>query len=344
MAKPRATSASKPSAGSEIRGMVGSHCSAAGGVHHAIEEAVALGLDCVQVFTKNQRQWTAPPLTDEAIALWKAARTKAGWDDLPQRTVSHNSYLCNLASPDAALRKKSIAQQRDELERCEALGIAYCVAHPGAHLGAARSPKSPNPLRQPPSADEEAGLARIAASLDEIHRSLKGFRVVTCLETTTGSGTNLGYDFAHLRRIRELVKDPDRVGFCLDTCHVASAGYDVSSDAAAQATLEEFDRVCGKDRLFVLHVNDSKAPLGSRKDLHEHIGRGTCGLAWFRAVMQDPALALVPKILETEKSDDEQGEPWDRVNARSLRALLGPPLPRAMLGKRSGLADKARAS
>jgi deoxyribonuclease-4 len=239
--------------------MVGSHCSAAGGIHNAIDEAVSLGLDCAQVFTKNQRQWNAPKLTDEAIGLYREAIRRAGWHDLTQRVVSHNSYLINLASPDADLRAKSIAAQRDELERCELLGIRCCVAHPGAHLGAARSPKSPNVLRAEPNADERAGLERIAKSLDEIHRSLKGVKAITCLETTTGSGTNLGYDFRHLRIIRDLVREPERIGYCIDTCHIVSAGYDMATDAAAAATLEEFRTVCGRDLVGVIHVNDSKA-------------------------------------------------------------------------------------
>ena len=308
----------------DIHGMVGSHCSAAGGVHNAVDEAVRLGLDCVQVFTKNQRQWSAPALTDEAVRLFRDAVARAGWDDLPQRVVSHNSYLVNLASPDAELRRKSIASQRDELERCEALGIVWSVAHPGAHLGAPRPPKSPNTLRAEPSADERAGLERIAASLDEIHRSLKGCRAVTCLETTTGSGTNLGYDFRHLRIIRDLVKEPERVAYCLDTCHIVSAGYDLSDDAAARATLEECRATCGRDLLKVLHVNDSKSPPGSRVDRHEHIGHGTCGMACFRAIMTAPDLRMVPKILETEKADDPSGRPWDAVNAERLRAILSP--------------------
>lgn len=305
-----------------IRGMVGSHLSVAGGLHLAIEEAIRLGLDCIQVFTRNQRQWKAAPLAPEAIAAWKEALSRAGWTDMPQRVVSHNSYLVNLASPDRELREKSIALERDELERCEALGIPYSVAHPGAHLGGARDPKAPNALRQEPSADEAAGLRRVADSLDRLHASLSGFRVVTCLETTTGSGTNLGYDFGHLRRIRELVREPERIAFCLDTCHVSSAGYDMSTANGARATLDEFDAVCGKRLLRVIHVNDSQAPPGSRRDRHEHIGLGTCGLACFEAIMRDPELALVPKILETEKDDDKDGTPWDVVNARTLRRML----------------------
>jgi deoxyribonuclease-4 len=315
----------KPSALGTVGGMIGSHCSAAGGIHNAVDEAVRLGLDCVQVFTKNQRQWNAAPLTDEAVALFRAAVERAGWTDGLDRVVSHNSYLINLASPDAELRAKSIAAQRDELARCEALGIRCCVAHPGAHLGAARQPKSPNVLGGEPSADELAGLKRIAASLDELHRSLRGAKAITCLETTTGSGTNLGYDFRHLRIIRDLVREPERVAYCLDTCHVVSAGYDMSSLAAAEATLDLFRETCGKGLLLVLHMNDSKSPPGSRVDRHEHIGLGTCGEACFRAIMQADDLRRIPKILETEKADDPSGRPWDAVNADRLRAILSSP-------------------
>jgi deoxyribonuclease IV len=330
---------------SDIRGMIGSHCSAAGGIHNAVDEAVRLGLDCVQVFTKNQRQWNAAPLTDEAVALFRAAVERAGWTDDLDRVVSHNSYLVNLASPDAELRAKSIAAQRDELVRCETLGIRCCVAHPGAHLGAPRPPKSPNVLGGEPSADELAGLKRIAASLDEIHRSLRGAKAITCLETTTGSGTNLGYDFRHLGIIRDLVREPERVAFCLDTCHVVSAGYDMSTDAAAEATLERFRETCGQGLLLVLHMNDSKAPPGSRVDRHEHIGHGTCGEACFRAIMAAEDLRQIPKILETEKADDASGRPWDAVNAERLRAILpSPGHARSKTPQTGGAKERATAS
>jgi deoxyribonuclease-4 len=321
--------------------MIGSHCSIAGGLERAIAEARALELDCVQVFTRNQRQWKAPPLSAEQIAAWRKAVCDAGWDDRPARATSHNSYLVNLASPDPEARAKSIALQRDELERCAALGIAYCVAHPGAHLGASRPPKAPNLLRQPWTADEDAGLDRIAASLDQLHKELRGVRTITCLETTTGSGTNLGYDFAHLAAIRTRVREPERVGFCLDTCHVASAGYDVSTEAKGRAILDEFDSVCGLDRLFVVHVNDSKAAPGSRADLHEHIGLGTCGEGWFRAIMLHPKLAETPKILETAKENDEHGRPWDARNAARLRAILSAPSRPADRSSRARTTEKS---
>lgn len=301
--------------------LIGSHCSIAGGLHLAIEEAVRLGLDCVQVFTKNQRQWASKPLQQAGIKAWSQALAAAGWDG--SRVVSHNSYLVNLANPDVAARKRSLALQRDETERCEALGIPVCVMHPGAHLGTPRKPREPNRLGEPPSADELEGLRRIAASLDELHGQLKGFRTITLLETTVGSGTNLGYDFGHLRMIRELVRAPERVGFCIDTCHIVAAGHDCSTPARAKAVLEHFDRECGLEHVHAVHVNDSIGACGSRLDRHEHIGHGTCGESCFRAVLRHPKLLGRSMILETAKDDGPGGEPWDIVNMRALRRLAG---------------------
>jgi deoxyribonuclease-4 len=301
--------------------MIGSHCSIAGGLHLAIEEAVHLGLDCVQVFTKNQRQWSSKPLQEAEIDAWSHALAATGWDG--SRVVSHNSYLVNMANPDAVARQRSLALQRDETERCEALGIPVCVMHPGAHLGSPRKPREPNRLGEPPSADELEGLRRIAASLDELHRQLPGFRAITLLETTVGSGTNLGYDFGHLRMIRELVRTPERVGFCIDTCHIVAAGYDCSTPSRVKAVLERFDAECGLEHVHAVHVNDSIGACGSRLDRHEHIGRGACGESCFRAVLRHPKLLGRPMILETAKEVGPDGEPWDIVNARTLRRLAG---------------------
>ncbi|MSR69556.1 MAG: deoxyribonuclease IV [Phycisphaerales bacterium] len=307
-----------------LRPRYGSHLSVAGGGHLALTAAVRLQLDSVQVFTKNQRQWTAPPLRDEQIALWREAVVATGWPDAPQRIVSHNSYLVNLASPDPVARARSIALQRDELERCEVLGIAWCVMHPGAHLGAPRRPSDPNVLRAQPNVDEAAGIERIAAALDQLHRELGGYKVVTCLETTTGSGTNIGYDFAHLAKIRSLVRDPERVGICVDTCHIVAAGYDLSTRSKARAVLQEFDEVCGLAAVRVVHLNDSEGAMGSRKDRHAHIGAGCCGDACFHAILNAKALWDVPMILETPKEEDESDrsdEAWDLVNIKRLEAM-----------------------
>ena len=179
--------------------MLGSHLSIAGGMVNALDEADRLGMDCVQVFTKNQRRWTAPPLDDATREAWLERLDAMGWaDPADLRTVSHNSYLINLASPKPETREKSMALQRDEMDRCEALKIPLLVAHPGAHLGTPRPRGDVNRLGEPPTEDEQGGLERIISALDELHAATPGYAVRTCLETTVGSGTNLGYDFQHL--------------------------------------------------------------------------------------------------------------------------------------------------
>ena len=303
------------------RPLYGSHLSVAGGMHLAIAEAMRLGMDALQVFTKNQRQWTSPPLQSEQVELWRAAVRATGWVDPQRRIVSHNSYLVNLASPDDAQRARSIALQREEIERCETLDIAWCVMHPGAHLGAPRKASAPNVLRATPNADELAGLKRIAASLDRIHAEVPGGKTITCLETTTGSGTNLGYDFSHLAIIRDLVHDPQRVGICLDTCHVVAAGYDMSTVEKSQAVIDEFDSVCGLENLRVVHMNDSVGALGSRRDRHAHIGKGCCGEGCFGSILACCELRAIPMILETPKDDPQDGRDWDLVNIDALEVI-----------------------
>jgi len=302
----------------------GSHLSIAGGMVNALDEARRLRLDCVQVFTKNQRQWRVAPLVDADVTAWNAALKELGWHRKrgPVRVVCHNSYLINLASPDADMRKRSIALQREEIERCELLSIPLCVSHPGAHLGVSRKPGEPHDLDAAPTRDESRGLTRIARALDAIHRHLPGYRTLTCLETTVGSGSNLGYAFHHLARIRELVREPERVGFCLDTCHVTAAGYDMTSDDRAKAVLRRFDQACGLKNLRVLHLNDSVGGIGSRRDRHAHIGKGACGIACFRTIVNRAALRNVPMILETPKGENDRGAEWDVTNIRRLKRLI----------------------
>jgi len=268
----------------------------AGGLHNALIEAKRLGMDCVQIFTKNQRQWTAPPLTDKAVRLWREHRQSTGIDIV----VSHDSYLINLASPKDDVREKSIALFRDELERCETLDIPFLVTHPGAHLGIG----------------EDAGLRRVAEALDGIHQSLPGYRTITCLEITAGQGTTLGGRLEHLRTIIDNVKQPNRLAVCIDTAHAFAAGY----DPAGKEFLDELDATVGKDRVKVLHVNDSKVEMGRRVDRHEHIGHGHIPLTAFGVICN--AFREVPKILETPKDMTPEGEPWDTVNLRTLRKLM----------------------
>lgn len=292
---------------------------------NALHAARRMNMACVQVFTKNQRQWMARAMARDEREQWLTVLGQMNWDSFanggPHRVVSHNTYLINLASPDRELWYKSLAAQRDELDRCEQLHIPFCVAHPGAHLSGARQRGSVNDLRANPTRAELAGLKRIARALNTIHRNLPGYRAITCLETTVGSGTNLGYSFEQLALIRELVNEPHRVGFCFDTCHVTAAGYDMSTPGRCLEVLQHFDAVCGWRHLKVFHFNDSAGPLGSRRDRHAHIGAGCCGLACFRTIANHPAFHAVPKLLETPKGLNDQGTEWDLVNLRRLKRM-----------------------
>ena len=305
---------------SGTRPWLGSHLSISGGIHKAVEAAAELGCDCVQVFTKNQRQWKSPPLIQEQIDEFAAAMATIGWDS--QRVVSHNSYLVNMASPDSEGWEKSTCLMREELERCERLGIAACVAHPGAHLESKRKIGEKNDLEGGPNTQEIKGLARIVKALDRLEEETRGYAVVTALENTVGSGTNLGYDFTHLGWIRDHVKVPERVGFCFDTCHALAAGYDMTSSSKARATLQRLDAACGLDQIRAVHLNDSIGSIGSRKDRHEHIGEGECTLDCFREVLAAQQLRQVPMVLETEKGLNPDGRSWDEVNLDRLSSLI----------------------
>lgn len=280
---------------------LGAHMSIAGGCDRAVTAAHAFGFDTVQLFTKNNNQWKAPPLTDAHVAAFRTALKTTGVGT----PVAHNSYLINLGSPDDTLWNKSIDAMIVELERCESLGILDLVAHPGAHVGSG----------------EEEGLKRIASGIDEIHRRTPGLAVRIDLETTAGQGTCLGHRFEHLGTILGLVKDPDRLGVCVDTCHIFAAGYSLATADEYDGTMHDFDRTVGVDRVRVWHLNDSRRERGSRVDRHAGIGQGHLGLEPFRFVVNDPRFQDIPMILETPKGTDEQGEEFDAVNLRLLRQL-----------------------
>ena len=305
--------------------MFGAHMSIAGGLTNALDAAEASKSECVQIFTRNQRQWKAKPIEAEEAAAWSSRLADLGWDDGVARVVTHNSYLVNLASANDETRDKSIAAQRAELERCEALAVPLCVAHPGAHLGTAPGRGKPLDLDAPLSADEEAGIDRIVAGLDAIHADLGGYRVVTCLEATAGTGSNLGYAFHHLATIRDRVRDPERIGFCIDTCHITAAGYDLSTDHKAEQVIGQLIEVLGAEQVRVWHLNDSIGACGSRTDRHAAIGEGECGTSCFRAIVNHPVFADVPKILETPKGEDEKGRDLDVVNLQRLKRLIRRP-------------------
>jgi len=284
--------------------MYGSHLSVAGGPHRALEAAVELGLDCVQIFTANQRQWRSGPVADDVVARWAEARDATAI----HAAVSHASYLINLASPDDALWSRSIDAFAVEIERCAQLGVGDVVIHPGAHTGSG----------------ETAGLARIARALDVLEPRIADWPVRICLEVTAGQGTTLGAEFEHLAEIIALVRHPQRLGVCLDTAHLLAAGHPLDSGAGARKTLAACDRVLGLDRVRVIHVNDSKTPRGSRVDRHEHIGHGHVSPEAFGVLLRKRAFASTPKILETPKEADDSGRPWDAVNLAQLKSLCRP--------------------
>lgn len=316
--------------------MFGSHLSIAGSMVNALDEGKKLGLDCVQVFTKNQQQWKAKPLDPAMVSQWHARIAELKWNvggpDGRGGIVSHASYLINLASINDELWQKSVDLMTDEIERCEALAIPYLVHHPGSHVGS----------------DLESGLARIAKAYAELFRRTSGMKVVTCLEGTVGAGSTIGAPFEHLadlyQRIANATGQPDRVGFCLDTCHLHAAGHDLSTRASAREVLARFDALCGMKNLRVMHVNDSKGRLASKLDRHDHIGHGWIGggatphagegthspakvrASGFAEVLNHPRVRIVPKIMETPKGDRtaESGKttPWDSINLKRLQSLV----------------------
>jgi deoxyribonuclease-4 len=285
----------------KIPQVFGSHLSIAGGMHHALLSAEKYGMDTVQVFTKNQQQWKCRPLDQACIDEWSKHQRRLNF----KKTVSHDSYLINLASMDDALWKKSVDLFVEEVTRCKLLGIPYLVTHPGAHLGNG----------------EETGLKRVAKALDVVHQRVGPCDVITCLEITAGQGSSLGYRLEHLAEIIELVKEPKRLGVCLDTAHLFAAGYDFRGRKYAKFR-KELASTIGLKRVKVLHLNDSKKSLGSRVDRHDHIGRGQIGLDGFRPIVRDDAFAKVPKILETPKAKAEDGREWDEINLETLRSLM----------------------
>ncbi|MEF2144752.1 MAG: deoxyribonuclease IV [Desulfovibrionaceae bacterium] len=280
--------------------LLGAHMSVSGGLHRAVERIASVQGTALQVFTRNQRQWKAAPISDAERHDWFAALSE--WGSYP--IASHASYLLNLANPDQEKAARSIQGLIDELERCAVLRIPLLVMHPGSHLGAGEAP----------------GLRTFTCNLDAaLDRSGPGNSPMVLLETTSGQGTNLGADFAHFSEILSGSNHADRLGICLDTCHVFAAGYDLRTPEALAATLAELDRAVGLDRLRLLHLNDSKHALGSRKDRHENIGEGLIGRAGFEALMREPLLRGLPMVLETPKEDDLAD---DVRNLQLLRSLV----------------------
>ena len=285
---------------SKLKGpLLGSHTSIAGGVDKAIFQGQDVGCDAIQIFTKSSRQWAGKPYMKEEIEQFRVNRQETGITTI----IAHDSYLLNLGSPDAALRKQSIAAFIDELERCELLGVANLVAHPGAHVGAG----------------EAEGIKTIAKSLDEAHKACPGYTTKVTLEITAGQGSCLGYRFEQIGNILDATKESDRLCVCFDTEHAFAAGYDIRTKEGYERTFVEFDAAIGIDRLAAFHLNDSKKEFNSRVDRHEHIGKGQIGVEAFRLLLNDKRFWGLPMCLETPKGPDLKE---DQENLALLRSLI----------------------
>lgn len=276
----------------------GAHMSISGGLHLALARGEAVGCRTLQIFSKNERQWTAKPLTEEAIERFKFEQARTGISPV----IVHDSYLINLASSKDDLWEKSIAAFAQELERCNQLGIPYLVTHPGAHTGAGAA----------------AGLQRVVAALDRLFADGIGGDTLVLLETTAGQGTCLGGCFEELADVLDKVERPDRLAICVDTCHIFAAGYDFRAPQSYAAVFERLISLVGLERIKVFHLNDSKGALGSHVDRHEAIGDGQIGLEGFQLLVNDPRFAALPMVLETPKGSDDTE---DRRNLATLHSL-----------------------
>jgi deoxyribonuclease-4 len=275
--------------------LLGVHCSVAGGLENAFNEAASKGINTFQIFTRNQRQWKANPVTEE-----EKKRFSAAWKQSKVKTIfSHCSYLFNLGTANSDIYDKSIAGLTEEVIRCTELGLKFCVLHPGA---AGEQSK-------------EAAMHNIARGLKHVLKNTPESKVIIALENTAGQGSSVGGPFENLRFIFNEVKS-NRIGYCLDTCHLFVQGFDIRTRKGIEETLENFDRICGFKNLCAFHLNDSKGDLGSHLDRHEHIGKGKIGVDAFRYILKK--FPDIPKVIETEK---EGG--WDEKNLSVLRKLAG---------------------
>jgi deoxyribonuclease-4 len=276
--------------------LIGAHLSTKGGLHTVFERAAEVNATAVALFAKNSNQWKGKELTDDDCKLFAKKR-------FVKPVFTHTSYLINLATTNDEFHKKSIAAMIDELDRAERLGIRAVVLHPGAHMGAGA----------------DAGIEKIARSLDQIHAKIPNHKVITLLETSAGQGSCVGCSFEELGRIIKLVDDRKRVGICFDTCHVFASGYDLRTRDTYERSIEELDRHVGVKNVGLFHLNDSKKGLGSRVDRHEHIGDGQLGLDAFGFLLNDERFRGIPKLLETPKKVEHES---DRRNLATLRSLL----------------------
>ncbi len=288
---------------------LGAHMSVAGGLPRAVERAIVHRCDALQIFTKNANQWRGRLIPRDEIREFRTRIKASGIGPV----VSHASYLINLATTSPALRQQSLEAMGDEIDRAEALGLLGVVLHPGCYT----------------VGSEADGLTLIADGLLELLRARRRGKTMILLEQTAGQGTALGATFEQLASIIARMNDHRRVGVCLDTCHLLAAGYDLCSPEGYASTFKQFGRLVGFDRLKAFHLNDSKRPLGSRVDRHEHIGEGFLGLEPFRRIVNDRRFRDLPMLLETPKGEGKAtgpiaADPLDERNLNTLRSLIQP--------------------
>jgi len=259
---------------------IGAHVSAAGGVHNAVANALDIGANAFALFTKNQKQWKVSPLTEEQILQFKDAMQEAGF--IAKQVLPHDGYLINLGNPDPQKRRISVDSFIDEMRRVQQLGLDRLNFHPGAHLK---------------QIDPDDCMKLIAQGIDEALDETEG--VYAVIETTAGQGSALGRTFEELARIIELSIHQDRIGVCIDTCHIYAAGYDIKTREGFNSVMEEFERIIGFDRLMGMHLNDAKSDYDSHVDRHAPLGKGNLGIEPFLALMEDNRFEHIPLILET---------------------------------------------
>lgn len=278
--------------------LLGAHISIAGGLDKAVERAQAIGCTCMQIFVKNNKQWKAKELEKEQIDLFKTKLKKASAIKV---VVAHANYLINIGSPNEAIREKSTDSLSFELNRCQLLNIPYLVLHPGASL----------------TGTIEESLEHIARGLNYVLKENPGNTMIL-LENTAGQGSAVGTNLEQLSTIYNKIIDKERVGFCFDTCHAFAAGYDFTKEKNYEDFWKKFDNILGIEKLKAIHINDSKKECGSKKDRHEHIGKGKIGLEAFRLLFNDKRFFGIPKIIETPKDDLKE----DIENMHILRKML----------------------
>ena len=272
-----------------------------GGMEKALFEGKRVGCEVIQIFTHNTNTWHMKPISSEQLELFEKAKKET--KVIPISV--HVGYLINIASPEDRIWKRSVNALKKEIQRAELLGIPYVVMHPGAHKGAG----------------EENGIRKIAEGLKEvISDSSQNTKIL--LETTAGQGTSIGYRFEHLAEIMEKISIPERIGICLDTCHIFSAGYDFRTEEQYEALIEELEKLVGIDYVFLIHMNDSKKECGSRVDRHMHIGKGKIGEKGLSYFLKDNRFKETPFIIETPKGKDEKGIDYDIINLQKLRQIL----------------------